>query len=79
MQRTLLAIRPRSHSHDKISGWRRTNILNSVLVVRTNKSDRTRSHNMTCAIDRELHGTFPNEPDFAVHVVMRRMRRPARR
>jgi hypothetical protein len=37
-QRTLLGIRSRSHSHHKIGGWRRADILNAVLVVGMNKS-----------------------------------------
>src|SRR5271170_2145980 len=73
-----LGIRARSNGDDKISRGRRADILNAVLVVGMNKSYGARPHHMTCAIDRELDRTFPNEPHFAVHVVMRGVRHSAR-
>jgi hypothetical protein len=78
-RRALLGICPRSHSHHKISGRCRADIFNAVLVVGMNKSHRAWADNVACAIDRELYGTFPNEPHFAVHVMMWSMRHPARR
>src|SRR6266571_1480561 len=69
--------RARTHSHNKICCWRCAHVFDSMLIIGAHEPDRARSEAVARAIDGEFHRSFPNEPHFGVHVMVRRVRRAA--
>src|SRR5882762_8916527 len=68
-----------AHSHDKIGCRCCTYVLDPMFVIGMRESGRPWSKLMTLSIDREFHGSFPNQPHFGMHVMVWRMwRAPGR-
>src|SRR5882672_2853285 len=72
-------IRARPHGHDEIAGGSRADILDSMLIVRMNKTHAAWTQTIAGSVDRELHGAFTNEPHLGVQVTVRSVRSGAGR
>src|SRR3979490_1993574 len=64
-------VRARPHGHDEIAGSSRADILDSMLIVRMNKTHAAWTQTIAGSVDRELHGAFTNEPHLGVQVTVR--------
>src|SRR5579862_5647651 len=72
-------VRAWADGHNEIAGCSRADILDSMLIVRMDKADSARTETVTGSVHRELDRAFTDEPHLGVQVMMRSVRRAARR
>src|SRR5258708_32403028 len=72
-------VRARPHGHDEIAGGSRADILDSMLIVRMNKTHTAWTQTIAGSVDREFDRAFTNEPHLRVRVTVWSVRRGAGR